>query len=238
MPKDPEQTLKDAVSASKLMTYTREVSRWVRLSGSDEEARAFDYLETTLKGFGLAVRRYEHDALVSWPGTASLEILGSSPEQKECITHSFAASTLPGGLEAGVADAGAGTFGPSVRGKVALLDGLAMPVRARAAEQAGAVGAIFINPPELHEMIVSTVWGSPTPENLATLPKLVAVSVRRQDGEAIRERARTGHLRVRVHAAVDTRWRKTPVLVADLTCSAGTSTRGTTGRWTTAARTR
>jgi len=79
MPKDAEQALKDAVSASKLMTYTREVSRWVRLSGSDEEARAFEYLETTLKSFGLAVRRFDHDALVSWPGTASLEIAGVMP---------------------------------------------------------------------------------------------------------------------------------------------------------------
>ena len=135
MPNNPEQALRDAASASKLMTYTREVSRWVRLSGSEEEAHAFDYLETTLKGFGLAVQRYEHDALVSWPGTASLEILGSPPEQKACITHSFAASTPPGGLEAEVADAGGGSFGPDVRGKIALVDGLAMPVRARAAEE-------------------------------------------------------------------------------------------------------
>jgi hypothetical protein len=217
MPKDPEQALKDAVSASKLMTYTREVSRWVRLSGSDEEARAFDYLEATLKGFGLAVRRYSHDALVSWPGTASLEITGSAAEKKNCITHSFAASTPPGGVEAEVVDAGRGSFGPHVRGKIALVDGLAMPARARDAEQAGAIGAIFINPPEPHEMIISTVWGSPTPENLAALPKLVAVSVRKQDGEALRERARAGDLRVRLHAAVDTRWRKTPLLVADLT---------------------
>jgi hypothetical protein len=217
MPKDPEQTLKDAVSAAKLMTYTREVSRWVRLSGSDDEARAFDYLETTLKGFGLAVRRYEHDALVSWPGAASLEILGSSPEQKECITHAFAASTPPGGLEAEVVDAGGDGFGPNVHGKIALIDGLAMPTRARDAEQAGAAGVIFINPPELHEMIISTVWGSPTPENLATLPKIVAVSARQQDGEVIRDRARAGDRRVRIHAAVDTRWRKTPLLVADIT---------------------
>lgn len=216
MPKDPAQVLADAVSASKLMTYTREVSRWVRLSGSEEEARAFDYLETTLKGFGLAVQRYQHDALISWPGTASLEIIGGAPQTIECITHSFAASTPAGGLEAEVIDGTAGGAGPSARGKIVLVDGLANPVRARAAEDAGAVGAIFVNPPELHEMIISTVWGSPTPEDLGRLPKLVAVSVKKQDGEAVRERARSGDLRVRLRAAVDTRWRKTPLLIADL----------------------
>ena len=162
MPKDPAQVLADAVSASKLMAYTRGVSRWVRLSGSDEEAHAFDYLETTLKEFGLAVQRYQHDALISWPGTASLEIVGGAPQPVECITHSFAASTPAGGLEADVVDGA----GPNVRGKIVLVDGLASPSGARAAEDAGAAGAIFINPPELHEMIISTVWGSPAPQDL------------------------------------------------------------------------
>src|SRR5438309_3922477 len=91
-----------------------------------------------------------------------------------------------------------------------------MPERAFAAVQAGALGVIFINPPELHEMIISTIWGSPTPENVAALPKIVAVSVLQKDGEALRERAGTGDLRVRLRTAVDTRWRKTPLLVADL----------------------
>ncbi len=216
MPKDPEQALRDAVSASKLMTYTREVSRWVRLSGSDEEAHAFDYLETTLKGFGLALQRHQHEALISWPGTASLEIIGGAPQAVECITHSFAASTPAGGLEAEVTDGTGGDAGGSARGKIVLVEGLANPAGARAAEDAGAVGAIFINPPELHEMIISTVWGSPAPGDLRTLPKLVAVSVKKQDGDALKERARGGDLRVRLRAAVDTRWRKTPLLIADL----------------------
>ncbi|HKV43569.1 MAG TPA: M28 family peptidase [bacterium] len=215
MPRDPEQSIRAAVSASKLMTYTREISRWVRLSGSDEERLAFDYLETTLKGFGLAVRRYQHDALVSWPGNASVEVAAPIPRRVDCITHAFSASAPPGGLEGVVVDAG-GAIGPQVRGKIALVDGLAMPVRARAAEEAGAIGVIFVNPPELHEMIISTVWGSPTPENVGALPKLVAVSVRKEDGDALRAQARAGDLRVRLHAAVDTRWRKTPLLVADL----------------------
>jgi hypothetical protein len=216
MSKDPAQALADAVSASKLMTYTREVSRWVRLSGSDEEAHAFDYLETTLKGFGLDVQRYQHDALISWPGTASLEVIGGPQHTVECITHSFAASTPAGGLEAEVVDGGGGGAAPNVRGKIILVDGLANPTGARAAEDAGAAGAIFINPPQLHEMIISTVWGSPTPQDLGTLPKLVAVSVKKHDGDLLRERARAGELRVRLRAAVDTRWRKTPLLVADL----------------------
>ncbi len=217
MPRDPEQALRQAVSASRLMEYTREVSRWVRMSGSDEEARAFDFLETTLRGFGLDVHRYQHPALISWPGPASLEVGGTPPRQVECITHAFAAPTPPGGLEAEVVDAGGGDYrSAEVRGRIALVDGLATPVGARAAEDAGAAGVIFINPPELHEMIVSTVWGAPTPETVGYLPRLVALSVREPDGAILRARAREGTLRVRVQAEVDTRWRQTPLLVADV----------------------
>jgi hypothetical protein len=222
MPADQEQILCDAVSPSKLMQFTRGVSRWVRLSGSEDEAKAFDYVEETLRGFGLEVRRETHDALVSWPGAASVDILGPAPSAAaggtassvECITHAFAAPTPPDGLDGEVVDAAAP--GAGLRGKIALLDGLAMPARARAAEDAGALAAIFINPAHLHEMIISTVWGAPTPETIAALPRLVAVSVKESDGAVLRARAREGGLRVRIRAQVDTRWRKTPLLTADL----------------------
>lgn len=217
MARDPEQSVLRAVSPARLMEYTRGVSRWVRLSGSEDEAKAFDYLESLLQGFGLDVHRYHHDALVSWPGPASLEILTDTPRRVECITHAFAASTPAAGLDAEVVDAGPGEFRqPEVRGKIALVDGLATPVRARAAEEAGALGVIFINPSHLHEMIVSTVWGTPTPETLGDLPKIVAVSIRDTDGAVLRAGARENSLHVRVQAQVDTRWRLLPLLTADL----------------------
>ncbi len=217
MPRNPEQAVRKAVSAARLLEYTRGVARWVRMSGSADEARAFDYIEETLRGLGLDIRRYQHDALISWPGAASLEVAGTPAQQVECITHSFAAASPPGGLTAEVVDVGAGEYGDvPVRGKICLIDSLATAEKARVAEGAGAAGIIFSNPPELHEMIISTVWGAPTPETLPALPKIVAVSIRESDGAVLRARAREGDVRVRVQAAVDTRWRPTPLLVADL----------------------
>src|SRR5579864_9540961 len=81
MPADQEQALCDAVSAAKLMQFTRGVSRWVRLSGSGDEAKSFDYVEETLRGFGLDVQRETHDALVSWPGAATLDTLRPVPAE-------------------------------------------------------------------------------------------------------------------------------------------------------------
>ena len=216
MRRDPERTIKNAISTSKLMRYTSDLSRWVRLSGSDDERCAFDFLESTLKGFGLSTQRHSHDALISWPGDAALTVLAPASTALECITPSFAASTPPGGLDAEVVDVRDGVIGPHVRGKVALIDGLAMPGPARTAEHAGALGIIFVNPPRLYESIISTVWGSPTPDAMGTLPTVVAVSVSEADGAALRAQARDGALRVNIRAAVDTRWRKTPILTADI----------------------
>ena len=217
MPNDPEQAIRQAVSPSKLMDYTKHIARWVRTSGSEPEAQAFEYLETTLRGFGLDTHREQHDALISWPGAASLETAVMPHHRIECITHAFSAPTPPDGLEGEIVDLGTGEFGAgSLHGKIGLVDGLAMPTLARAAEDAGLAGVIFINPPQLHEMIVSTIWGAPTPETLSRLPTITTISVREPDGAVLRARAREGTLRVRIHAAVDTRWRETPILIAEI----------------------
>ena len=79
----------------------------------------------------------------------------------------------------GEGDGAADYAGKEVRGAIVLTDGLAMPAVAHAAYQAGAAGMICVNPEGLHEMIISPVWGTPTPETAPYLPQLVAVSVRR-----------------------------------------------------------
>ena len=66
-------------------------------------------------------------------------------------------------------------------------------------------------------MCVSPVWGSPSAETLAKLPSTVVCTVSNDDGGMLRERlARGEQPRVTLHAEVDTGWRKTPILVADL----------------------
>src|SRR5947209_10082723 len=95
-----EQALIEAVSADELMASTRAIAQWVRLSGTEEEAKAFDWIENRLKEFGLETRRYAHPALVSWPESASLTLATSeSALEIPCATHAFATSTPDDGLE-------------------------------------------------------------------------------------------------------------------------------------------
>jgi hypothetical protein len=66
-------------------------------------------------------------------------------------------------------------------------------------------------------MCVSPVWGSPSAEMLSALPRTVVVTIAQADGAALRDRlARDEQPRVTLHAEVDTGWRHTPILTAEL----------------------
>ena len=137
-----------------------------------------------------------------------------------------------------------------VTGKIVLIDGIANPAASLRASQAGAAGQIHISPHEhLHEMCVSSVWGSPTHETVGRLPKTVIVQIPFEEGRIVRDAigADPG-VEVTLHAEVDTGWRKTPILVADMMLEADSETQPyifytghhdtcTTGSWTMAART-
>jgi hypothetical protein len=208
-----------AVSIETLMRHVSEFAKRVKLSGTPEELESFRYLQATLDGYGFATRLIMHDAYISLPGQASLSIDGQA---LSCITHSFSRASPPDGLVGEIIDVGAGRAADfaaaDARGKIALIDGLASPLPSLLASRAGAVGQIHVSAHEhRHEMCISPVWGSPTPETLDNLPRTVVVTVAQQDGAAIRDRLRRdGHLTARIDAQVDTGWRETPLLVAEL----------------------
>jgi hypothetical protein len=208
-----------AVSADAMMRHLEEFAKRVKLSGTQEELESFRYLQATLDSYGYRTDLILHDAYISLPGKARIEIDAETPD---CITHSFSHSSPPGGLTGTVVYAGNGRAedfaGIDVRGKIVLLDGMANPSASRNASAAGAIGQVHISPHEhLHEMCISPVWGSPTQETRDALPTTVVLTVRKPDGDALKRRVQgNAPVTVTLHAEVDTRWRKTPILVADL----------------------
>ena len=247
-----EQKLRDAVSLDSLTGHNAEIAKGVRLSGSADEAEAFAYIAARCRAYGMAVEQYAVDAYVSLPGAAELSVVSPEGHALTCITHSFSLATGPAGLTAPIVAVGKGTepadyAGKEVRGAIVLTDGLAMPAVAHAAYQAGAAGMICVNPEGLHEMIISPVWGTPTPETAPYLPQLVAVSVRKEDGETLKGLLARGPVTVRLQTEVETGWRPIPAAhrrdsrhrarIATC-CSVAMSIRGITARWITRARTR
>ncbi|KIL48481.1 M28 family peptidase [Jeotgalibacillus soli] len=216
--KSIQNQLIEEVNQELLMEFTKNVASEVRLSGTEEELRAFDYVKAKLEEFGLEAELTLSDAYISLPGKALLKIEGRNFPS---ITHSMAVSTGAEGLEAEVVYAGksisANYEKQPVKGKIVLLDGLAIPGAVLEAQQAGAKACIFINAEHTHEMIVSPVWGNPTTDTFILLPAIPVISVNYHDGEVIKEIVENKNsTKGWLHTIVDTGWRKIPTLTAEI----------------------
>jgi len=213
--------VRDMTSPEQLMNHVHNIAQWVRLSGDDGEAKAFDYIEQRLKEWGIDYGRITHPAYISLPGEASLSVqAGDAFYDIGCITHAMAAAAPQPGTTAAVVDVGAGRaedYRNFPAGAIALIDGLATPGNTLNAGRGGAAGAIYINGNELHEMIVSPVWGSPAADKTELLPKIPVVSILSKDAEPIREALAAG---TKVQATILTEvlkeWRAIPLLTAEI----------------------
>lgn len=208
------------VSEDELLRYLNTITAEVRLSGSPEEARAFDYIQDELERLGCDVQRFSSEALIGYPVSAALHVLGDDPLEFPANGYSLSPSTGPEGVSGEVIYAGDGMdadyAGIDARGTIVLSDGLAMPGKARAASVAGAIGQIHSNDEQIHEMCLSPVWGTPTPETAQLLPNVPAAGVTRADGERLKARLAAGPLRVRLVTNPYLAWTAIPTLTADL----------------------
>ena len=206
----PVSDLLSQVSADELMRNTTAISQWIRLSAMPEEWAAADYVRDTLNSYGVETRVHEAEILVSLPRSASVSVVSPAGATFKALTHSFATSTPSGGLSGELVYVGRGTpadyEGRDVRGKIVLVDGLAGPTVAWAAEQAGAIGEIYITGEHLHFMIVTTVWGTPTPETAWRIPKTPSASIVGADGERLKALLAEGPVTVRLDTEVWTGW--------------------------------
>ncbi len=226
MSSDQSEKVAEAVDGPLMMQHMELFNRYWKHAGSAEELESLKYCEAEMAKAGFATKIIFHDALISLPGNASAVVDG---EKVRAITHSFSQSSPPGGLTAPLVYVGGGGeadfAGKDVAGKIVVVDGIASPAVSQRASRAGALGQLHISPHEhLHEMCVSPVWGSPTVETRHNLPTTVIVSIPLEEGTEIkRTLAERGVLRATLEADVDTAWRETPILVADMAGPSGAS---------------
>jgi hypothetical protein len=208
-----------AVDGERLAGHNREFARRIKLSGTAEELESFRYLEACIAGFGYHTKLLFHDAYISLPGRSRVTV---DNHEIRSITHSMSRATPAEGVSAELVDVGKGDAAAiasmDVRGKILLVDGIASEEVASPASAAGALGQLHVSTNEhLYEMCVSPVWGSPSQHTKRSLPTTVLCTISRSEGEALRQRlARGERVRATLEAEVDTGWRKTPLLVAEL----------------------
>lgn len=209
----------ESVSLERLMSDTKTIAQWVRLSGTEEERASFDYVEDVLRNLGLETTRHTGWAYISLPESADLSVEATNVP---AITHSMAPETPEGGLELPLVYVGNGAeedyAEKDVRDKAVLVEGIAIPGKARSAEEAGAAACVFANADEhVHEMIVSTLWGSPTPETRTNLPCVPMVSVGAAEAKILREfLEEPTPPTIRLTTRVSMGWKEIPTLIAQL----------------------
>ncbi len=233
-----EDGLRASVSTERLQEHLNRFSTLFRDSGTDDERAAAEYIRDRMNEYGVRAEIHEFDSLISWPREGTLAVLdddGGVAETVAVRTRSFGAATPDGGIEAELVfvpfekpEAGAMIFshravagdyrGLDVNGKIVLtMDG--GPDGIRRAQERGAAGHIHIWPsdePVVHEMIGTSVWGTPTPESALRLPSIPVLGVGNVDGERLAEQCQTGTVRVRMTSDVHTDWMRLPLVVADI----------------------
>jgi hypothetical protein len=210
-----EKEILREIDVNKLMEFNKEMAKEVRLSGSEEELRAFQYAKKTLESFGLDTKLSFHDAYISLPKEAQL-IAGDL--DIPCITHAMAPSTPKEGLVGKpiyIGEFSNGTYSIE-KASIPIVEGIASPFILKELEKAGAAAIIFINGPLTHEMIVSTVWGSPSDRNIDQMPKIPVISINDADGLKLRQLIESGINHVELHTSVETKWTPIPTLTAEI----------------------
>lgn len=231
-----EQRLQGDVSAQNLQEHLNVFSTLFRDTGSEDEWKAARYIVDAMKSFGIEAEILEFDSLISWPLDGKLAILDDDENEVEQITvrtRSFGAQTPPGGTVAELifvpfAQLGKGEMifshravagdytGLDVSGKVVVsADG--GPDGIRRAQERGAAGHIHIWPSDenvVHEMIGTSVWGTPTPESAKRLPTIPLFGVSNADGQRIAEMLANGSVRARMESNVKTEWMHIPLATA------------------------
>ncbi|HLW60754.1 MAG TPA: M28 family peptidase [bacterium] len=222
--KTAESMMANAVSAERLLAHLQWFSGVRRDTGGPGEARAAEYIADRLRAGGVPVTVHEFDAFLSYPVRATLEVLAPEQLQIACLTHSFG---RPTGAQGVVSDLLALEDGNVNRGagRACLIDGLATPVTILRASRAGCAAVIFANQDQvIHNMIGTTVWGTPALDQVDRLPQLPVVSVNKAGGETLRRLLAGGQrVTVRVTTDVKTGWVRSELPEARIPGGGGTS---------------
>lgn len=218
-----EEQLVEEIDPDRLRSHVDAFEGTVRESGSDDEWDASQYVVGRLEEYGVDATLHEYEGLVSIPESASVTV--TTPTHRridEAITTSFSAATAPAGEHAELVHLPEITeesvAAADVAGKFVYTSGLPTPEPVCLLEDAGAAGAVFgsVNEDELHEMIVTPVWGTPSTETATEIPGLPVVEVSHDEGAWLAEKLDEGPVELSVTTDVTTELMSLPCPVGEL----------------------
>lgn len=226
---ETERLILEDISLDLPWPVVEQLSQFVRLSGSEEERQAIEVLTSHLGAMGVPHVVHEPECFISWPLSASVRTVGDGGKSFFAKTSAMSISTEGGELEGELVYVPPTTLdkhdavhtvldlgGKDYTGKIVIVEGLPLSNNVTAVAESGAMAGVFVSPGQrIHESICTNIWGTPDLDSLRRQPKLAVTAVSNSDGKELIELAKKG-VRVAVSTSLDTRWRKIPVLVADI----------------------
>ena len=199
------QTLQSAVDPQRLRDHLEWFAGVRRDTGGPGEEAAARYISEQLEAAGVKVRVHEFPAFLSYPRTARLALPDTEVEFS-CVTHSFTKPTPPDGITGEINYIPSGDLSGAA-GKILLLDGLCTPITVLEASKAGVRAIVFANQGDVvHNMIATTIWGTPSVDQLDRLPTVHVVSIAKPDGDDLKARLEAGPVTVHMTTEVETGW--------------------------------
>ena len=216
-----DKTVLEKVSKERLMEHVQRLCKFERVSGTEGESKAVEYIVSKLKEYGVNFTVYSFDALISRPKDAKVDIIYPTLTSLKAITHPFSLSTPEEGIISELVYVGQGKKEDynfkDVSGKIVLADGNASPEKAWIAQNMNALGMINISNEEVpHEMIITTVWGTPSIKTCHRIPKIYVLSVGRKDGENLKKMVSSAKVLLRIFTKTETGWCKLKMPVATI----------------------
>lgn len=227
-----EADLYDTIDTEEPWNLVEKFSELERVSGSDDEKKAAEYITSRLDALGIPFNRYDPSLYLSIPHDATLEKVKPATETFESAkTVSFSSSSSVTGEVVYIempeaetmedvlsADVDLDAVDASLENKIVLLPTMSLSIETVVAlEEAGAAGFVGIHPhpEEPHEGIATPIWGgAPSPDEVNRIPDLPIIYVSKTDGERLIESAKTDDLELSMETNLTQGWFNCPLVLS------------------------
>ncbi len=206
-----EESLRAAVDVDRLRTDVDAFEGLERVSGTDDEWEAAEYVIERLDEAGVSADLLTAETLVSVPEDARIEV--TKPRAKTidaAITTSFSGSTPAAGIAGELVHVPEITEDAlaraDVENRIVITKGFPTPEPVERLDEGGAAAVVYesLSTDHLYEMIVTPTWGTPPYEQRDRIPTLPVVQIHQSDAAWLTERVAGTAVELTVHTTVTT----------------------------------
>lgn len=222
----------DDFSIDEMWPHIQYLGSFDKTSGTQGEFNAVKYLSEQLDKYGVSFKINEFKSYLSYPWVGKVEWTVSGVSKKiEAKTRSFSANTSEEGISGNVIyvpggkdmftdmDTLAAMEQMDLKGKIVLSEGGGRQ-NMIFAQNKGALGYIHMWPSDedvIHEGIVTSIWGGPTPEKIDKLLKIPVLGIKNKDGVEIKDRLASGaEVSMNIYSKTENGWRRQLLLEATI----------------------